>query len=492
MLAAEAEVAERSMQQSGSLHAAREDLFLGPQQMAEAIDPARRIDFATLELYRPGEQRENYRFRALGNGDLRRDTDSEHSVIETLGAKLAEWKSAQWRVLIVCHQRSQADRLLDLLAPFAACPTFVPDGEIMTLRPGAPQLVLGDLSAGFRLLDEKLAIITEEEIFGRARRRRSDTARAKAALSSLAQLKEGDFIVHTDHGIGRYRGLHHLKMGQVEGDFLHLEYAAGDKLYLPVERITRVQKYVGGEGHVPRLDKMGGTAWEKTKLRARAAAEEMARDLLKIQAKRDMRQGHPYAKPDRMFREFEASFAYEETPDQLAAIEQVIDDMISERPMDRLVCGDVGYGKTEVAIRAAFKAVQDGKQVAVLVPTTVLARQHWETFCQRFADYPVNVEMVSRLRSVAQQKEIFARLKEGQVDILVGTHRLLQRDVRFKDLGLIIIDEEQRFGVTHKERLKQLRAEVDVLTLTATPIPRTLHMSLMGLRELSVIETPPV
>jgi transcription-repair coupling factor (superfamily II helicase) len=298
-------------------------------------------------------------------------------------------------------------------------------------------------------------------------------------------------VVHADYGIGRYLGLVHLQTGGVEGDFLHLEYAGEDRLYLPVERIEKVQKYLA-DGGTPRLDRMGSGAWEKAKLRARATIEELARDLLQVQARRQLAKGFSYSPPDRLFREFEAAFPYEETPDQLEAIEAVLGDMTSPRPVDRLICGDVGYGKTEVAIRAAFKAVLDGRQVAVLVPTTVLARQHLETFRQRFADYPVVVEMLSRFRTPAEQKRIIERTVAGQVDILIGTHRLLQRDLHFKNLGLIVVDEEQRFGVTHKERLKKMRAEVDVMTLTATPIPRTLHMSLAGLRDLSIIDTPPV
>jgi transcription-repair coupling factor (superfamily II helicase) len=406
---------------------------------------------------------------------------------------LRQWREQGWRVLLVCHQRGQAERLRDLLELHGLSLLFDPASTAKGARAGELRLVLGDLAAGFRLPDEKLAVVAEEEIFGhRVRRRGLAAARAKALLSTLAELKEGDFVVHADHGIARYRGLQHLQMGRIEGDFLHLEYAGEDRLYVPVDRIEKVQKYVGSEGHIPRLDKMGGGAWEKAKVKARAAVEELARDLLKIYALREMAEGFRYAPPDRLFREFEAAFPYEETPDQLAAIGDVLGDMESERPMDRLICGDVGYGKTEVAIRAAFKAALDGRQVAVLVPTTVLARQHGETFAERFKGTPVEVEMVSRFRSAAEQKRILERAATGKIDVLIGTHRLLQRDVRFKNLGLVIIDEEQRFGVTHKERLKKLRAEVDVLTLTATPIPRTLHMSLMGLRDLSVIDTPPV
>ncbi|MDH3961086.1 MAG: transcription-repair coupling factor, partial [Desulfuromonadales bacterium] len=315
--------------------------------------------------------------------------------------------------------------------------------------------------------------------------------RQRVFESSLADLKAADLVVHADYGIGRYLGLVHLKTGAVEGDFIHLEYAGEDRLYLPVERIEKVQKYLS-DGSSPRLDKMGSGAWEKAKLRARATIEEMARDLLQVQARRQLAEGFSYSPPDRLFREFEAAFPHEETPDQLEAIEAVLADMVSERPVDRLICGDVGYGKTEVAIRAAFKAVLDSRQVAILVPTTVLARQHLETFRQRFADYPVTVDMLSRFRTAAEQKRTIECTAAGQVDIVIGTHRLLQRDVHFKNLGLIVIDEEQRFGVIHKERLKKMRAEVDVLTLTATPIPRTLHQSMAGLRELSIIDTPPV
>jgi transcription-repair coupling factor (superfamily II helicase) len=271
-----------------------------------------------------------------------------------------------------------------------------------------------------------------------------------------------------------------------------LEYAGADKLYLPVDRINLVQRYIGAKGLEPRLEKLGGGGWEKTKAKACLAVQEMAEELLKIYAAREIQEGYAFTPPDDMFREFEAAFDFEETPDQLAAIEDVLRDMQDKKPMDRLVCGDVGYGKTEVAMRGAFKSVMDGKQVAVLVPTTVLAQQHLETFRKRFKAYPVNVEMLSRFRSPKEQKVILEGVKKGSVDIVIGTHRLLQKDVAFKDLGLLIVDEEHRFGVTHKESLKKYRAVVDIMTLTATPIPRTLHMSLMGIRDLSIINTPPV
>jgi transcription-repair coupling factor (superfamily II helicase) len=492
--AAEIREGEERMATRGEPHVPAAELFLDPRQLEQELSRHPRTDFSSLEVFRMEEDRPHFRFQATGNADLRAGMEDAGGSLATLIARrLKDWRREGWRVLLVCHQQGQADRLRDLLQPHDLHLTPEPGLRPADLQQGQLALTLGELSGGFRLPDERLAVIGEEEIFGRRTHRRGLTeARARAMLSSLAELREGDYIVHVDHGIGIYRGLLHLRAGESEGDFLHLEYAGQDKLYLPVERIEKVQKYVGGEGHAPRLDRMGGGAWEKAKLRARTAVEELARDLLNIYARRELGQAFAYSPPDNMFREFEATFPYEETPDQQAAINEALADMQSERSMDRLICGDVGYGKTEVAIRTAFKAVLDNKQVAVLVPTTVLARQHLQTFSERFRGYPVTVDMVSRFRSPAEQKDALKRTAEGKVDILIGTHRLLQRDVRFKDLGLVIVDEEQRFGVTHKERLKKLRAEVDMLTLTATPIPRTLHMSLLGLRNLSVIDTPPV
>ncbi len=491
--AAEVQAGVARLRQRGELFVEAAQMFLPPAELERELSLRRRLELISLQVFDGQEQRTRLRFAAEGNGDLRPADRHEHPGLGPLAERLRQWQQTGWKLLLVCHQRGQAERLLDLLEPHGLRTGIDPEAGLRQLRPGELKLSLGELSAGFRLPDEKLAVITEEEIFGlRSRRRGLSEARAKALLSSLAELKKGDFVVHADHGIAIYHGLLHLKMGQTEGDFLHLEYAGEDKLYVPVERIEKVQKYVGGEGHRPRLDKMGGGAWEKAKVKARAAIEELARELLKLYARRQMSQVFSFSAPDRMFKEFEAAFPYEETPDQLAAINDVLADMQSGRPVDRLVCGDVGYGKTEVGIRAAFKAVLDGKQVAVLVPTTILARQHLESFRQRFDGYPVHIDMVSRFRTPGEQKKVLEATAAGRVDILIGTHRLLQRDVKFKDLGLVIVDEEQRFGVSHKERLKQLRAEVATLTLTATPIPRTLHMSMMGLRSLSVIDTPPV
>lgn len=466
------------------------DFYLDSQELEASLSQGPRIDLASLQLYQLEEEHPVYRVPVTGNADLRPDNVEHDGSLAPLVERLQGWLSDGWSILVVCHQRGQAERLLDLLAPSELPVTWVP--ELVPGRdfPVGLTVTTGTLDSGFRHAEGKKVVICDDDIFG-PRTHRRVRRRQRVFESSLADLKASDLVVHADYGIGRYLGLVHLQTGVVEGDFIHLEYAGKDRLYLPVERIEKVQKYLA-DGSTPRLDKMGSGAWDKAKLRARATVEELARDLLQVQARRQLAEGFSYSPPDRMFREFEAAFPYEETPDQLEAIEAVLDDMTSQRPVDRLICGDVGYGKTEVAIRAAFKAVLDSRQVAVLVPTTVLARQHLETFRQRFADYPVVVEMLSRFRTPVEQKRIIERAAAGQIDILIGTHRLLQRDLRFKNLGLIVVDEEQRFGVTHKERLKKMRAEVDVLTLTATPIPRTLHLSLAGLRELSIIDTPPI
>ncbi|ORJ58280.1 transcription-repair coupling factor [Geothermobacter hydrogeniphilus] len=493
VFAGEVHDGEAAAARRGEPYVAAGSLYLTPEELEQQLSLRPRLEFSSLQVYRLEDDHPLFRVDAQGNGDLRADLQQPDGGLAKLAERFSSWRQGGWRILLVCHTRGQAERLADLLAPYGLDLPADPPPFSTLPDAGELQLVRGDLSSGFRLPLEKLVVVTEEELFGRrVRRRRSNEERARALLSSLAELKNGDLVVHADHGIGRYHGLEHLQLGPVEGDFLHLEYAGADKLFLPIDRIEKVQKYVGGEGGEPKLDKMGGQGWEKARLRARAMVEELARELLQIYARREMTGGYRYSPPDRLYREFEAAFPYEETPDQLAAIEDVLADMTGDKTMDRLVCGDVGYGKTEVAIRAAFKAVLDSRQVAMLVPTTVLAQQHLVSFRERLRDFPVTVEMVSRFVPPVRQKEILQRVAEGRVDILIGTHRLLQRDVRFKDLGLVVIDEEQRFGVTHKERLKKLRAEVDVLTLTATPIPRTLHLSMAGLRDLSIIETAPV
>ncbi len=359
-------------------------------------------------------------------------------------------------------------------------------------RPGAVVSIPAEISAGFRLREPRLAVYAEEEIFGEERR--SAAARRKpseAFLSDLRDLKLGDAVVHADYGIGLFKGLKRVPVEGAEREFMEIEYAEAKRLLLPVERLDLVQKYSGVEGVEPMLDRLGGAGWAKRKASVRKAMRDMTDQLLKLYARRSMAEGFAFSKDAPWQKEFEDAFEYVETPDQAQAIADVKRDMQSTKPMDRLLCGDVGYGKTEVAMRAAFKAVLDGKQVAVLAPTTILADQHFRTFRRRFAAFPVSIELLSRFRSRAEQKEIVAKVAEGSVDILIATHRMLGKDLAFRDLGLLIVDEEQRFGVAQKERLKEWKASIDVLSMSATPIPRSLHLSLSGLRDLSIIETPP-
>ncbi|MFZ0533428.1 MAG: transcription-repair coupling factor [Anaerolineales bacterium] len=352
------------------------------------------------------------------------------------------------------------------------------------------------LSEGFTFAPaggKPLHLLTDGEIFGwrRPELRQRPRPVAEAPEAAYADLEPGDWVVHMDHGIGRFNGLVQRSVDGIEREYLAVEYAEGDQLFVPVYQADRLTRYIGPDAHAPTPSRLGSPEWRTTKSRVKEAVEEVAQDLLDLYARRNVVEGHAFAKDAPWQKELEASFPYIETQDQLRVIAEVKKDMETPKPMDRLICGDVGYGKTEVALRAAFKAVMDGVQVAILVPTTVLAQQHYHTFCQRLAPFPVEVEMLSRFRTPQQQKDILDRLRRGKVDIIIGTHRLLQGDVLFKDLGLLIIDEEQRFGVTHKETLKKMRTEVDVLTLTATPIPRTLYMTLTGVRDISTINTPP-
>ena len=491
---------ERKALDEGRLYPEPSQLYLSSAQLMATLEGIQRVEIPQMLLADDLAKAAAVSLFSEGNSDLKVSHSPERQhALGPLAERLQQWLRQGWQTIIVCHQPTQAERMRSLLEgyrlPCAEAPSEGIEAALATA--GMQRCVVigfGLISRGCRLPEQKIAIIAEEELFGKRTRRKSGVSvlRTKQILASLAELKPGDAMVHIDHGIGIYRGLHHLKTGTVEGDFLLLEYAGADKLYLPIDRLGLVQRYVGGEGATPQVARLGGSGWEKSRKKARKNIEELASDLLEIYAKRQAAQGFSFSPPDEIFREFEAAFPWEETPDQLAAIQDVLADMQHSRPMDRLVCGDVGYGKTEVALRAAFKSVLDGKQVAVLVPTTILAQQHFETFVERLKEYPVTVEALSRFRSVKEQKEILARLKQGKVDIIVGTHRLLQKDVAFRDLGLLIVDEEQRFGVKDKERLKQYRASVDIMTLTATPIPRTLHMSMMGIRDLSIIDTPPV
>ncbi|MFB3897162.1 MAG: transcription-repair coupling factor, partial [bacterium] len=445
--------------------------------------------------------------------------ESYRGQLESFIAQLRKWQGEEYTVFIVCDNQGQLERLDELLKSKEIAAEIIEKPEVRSLPDEAiaqsgqksevrieafdfqsairnPQseiyLVVGNLHTGFAIPEIKLAMITDREIFSRYTRiRHFRRFHDGVPISTFIELTEGDYLVHEDYGIGKYLGIKKMNVDGREGDFLILEYADGDKLYVPIEQINRVQKYIAGEGTVPKLNSLGDKGWERTKQRAKEAIQLMAKDLLELYGSRQVLPGHAYSSDTIWQREFEASFLFEETPDQLRAINEVKESMELSKPMDRLLCGDVGYGKTEVAIRAAFKAVMDKKQVAVLVPTTILAEQHYNTFSERLADFPIVVEMLSRFKNPKQQKEIISRVQEGAVDIVIGTHRLISKDIAFKELGLLIIDEEQRFGVRHKERLKQLRKEIDVLTLTATPIPRTLYMSLSGIRDISIINTPP-
>ncbi|MGB5156989.1 transcription-repair coupling factor [Desulfobacterium sp. N47] len=394
--------------------------------------------------------------------------------------------------LIVCSTMSQAERIKSLLLPYGITPRIKENYTMSLGIKGETYICLGRISSGFVYLEESMAIITEDEIFGAKHHVQKQSARRPASMIiAFEDLKKGDLVVHNDHGIGQYEGIAKLTVDGSTNDFLLILYKDDDRLYLPVDKMNMVFKYMGVDEIVPVLDKMGGKAWDRVKERAKKSAEKIAGELLKLYATRKVNEGFAHKKPDSYFKDFEAEFSYEETPDQLSAIDDVMSDMENNTPMDRLVCGDVGYGKTEVALRASFLAINCAKQVAVLVPTTVLAEQHFSTFKARFEKYPVNIECLSRFRSIKEQKRIISDISSGKADIVIGTHRLLQKDVIFKDLGLIVLDEEHRFGVKHKEKLKKLRNNVDVLALTATPIPRTLHMSLTGIRDISVISTPP-
>ncbi|MBX5464257.1 MAG: transcription-repair coupling factor [Clostridia bacterium] len=410
-----------------------------------------------------------------------------------LQQELERWRARRQRCLIVTEGSAQRQALAGELRNLGLEPLEAPDGQC-ELPDGAIRLLDGSLGAGFELPGLRLVVLTAGELRGRRpglRRARPRYESVGQALARWEDLAPGDYVVHVQHGIGRFLGVQTMEVQGVHRDYMILEYEGGDRLYVPTQQIEAVQKYVGSEGRAPRLYRLGGNEWERVKERVRNSVREMADELLQLYAARQAVEGHAFAPDTTWQREFEESFPYEETEDQLRALEEIKRDMERPRPMDRLLCGDVGFGKTEVALRAAFKAVMDGKQVALLVPTTVLAQQHLVTFRRRLAGFPVRVEALSRFRSTAEQEAILTATRRGEVDILIGTHRLLQPDLAFKDLGLVIIDEEQRFGVEHKEFLKKLKSAVDVLTLTATPIPRTLHMSLAGIRDMSVIETPP-
>ena len=512
------------------------DFYVAPAELAASLlTPTRRLEVRTLEIHRSGAEPDldaaparaaaapaplSLHFAQAPGSSLHYELERARrqkapELMRPLVAALAEWRDAGWRTAITCDSAGRAERLAGLLAEYGmSAATLEADPFRFEAIPpgGPPALVRGRLSAGFILPADRVAVLSDDDIFGARRasstHQRQAARRARDALmggvADFSQLQPGDHVVHRLHGIGQYLGLAKLPLGApLAGpagrppelpptpiDFLHLAYDGG-QLYLPVYRLDEVQRYVGADGQKPRLDKLGGVTWEKSRRKAAREVRALAEELLQLYAQRAALPGRPFPTADAMFREFEATFAFDETPDQQTAIDDVLSDMEKEQPMDRLVCGDVGYGKTEVALRAILKAALGGAQAAMLAPTTVLVEQHHQTMTQRYAGWPVKVGKLSRFQSTAERTAVLRGLADGSIDAVVGTHRLLSNDVRFKDLGLIVIDEEQRFGVAHKERLKRMRTQVDVLTLTATPIPRTLHLSLTGMRDLSIIATPP-
>jgi len=489
---------EQAHERSGVGNLVRPDeLYLPPQAWWENLARLPGVNLEQLEISRPGKAE---------SADFHCQTSQRfHGSVAALLEEVKQQRSASNRVLIAVPNSGEVERLADLLgenhlsfrlgSPTRGGGSYLDEsayfsGEVLTTT-----LVKAYVPDGVILPDAQLAIFGARDLFDESElvvsgpQRR--TAKTSAFLSDFRDLQVGDYVVHVEHGIGQYQGLKEIHQDDGKAEFMLLEYAEGARLYVPLTRLDLVQKYRSAEGVKPALNHLGTAAWAKTKARVRKAMQDMADELLKFYAQRQAAPGHAFSADTQWMREFEDAFEYSETEDQDLAIRDVKLDMEASQPMDRLLCGDVGYGKTEVAMRAAFKAVNDSKQVAVLAPTTVLAFQHYETFKRRFAAFPVNLEMISRFRSAKQQKQILERLEAGKIDVLIGTHRLLSKDIKFADLGLLVVDEEQRFGVRHKERLKQMRKEVDVLAMSATPIPRTLHMSLVGLRDLSLIETPP-
>jgi len=422
-----------------------------------------------------------------------KNLNSYQNSFEILIKDLTKWKKDGYRVVLLSASRTRASRLAGDLREYDLR-AFCPEDAGRPVAPGEIMVTYGKLHKGFEYPLIKFVVITEGDMFGvekRKKKRKKYNYEGKK-ISSFSELSVGDYVVHESHGLGIYKGIEKIEQDHVIKDYIKVEYGDGGNLYLPATRLEGIQKYAGADAKVPKLNKLGGTEWTKTKTKVRTAVREIAKELVELYAARRDAEGFQYG-PDTVWqKEFEEMFPYDETDDQLTAIDDTKKDMESKKIMDRLICGDVGYGKTEIALRAAFKAVQEGKQVVYLVPTTILAQQIYNTFVQRMKDFPVRVDMMSRFRTPGEMKKTIEGLKKGYVDIVVGTHRVLSKDVQFKSLGLLIVDEEQRFGVTHKEKIKQMKQNVDVLTLTATPIPRTLHMSLIGIRDMSVLEEPPV
>ncbi|MCF8057189.1 MAG: transcription-repair coupling factor [Desulfocapsa sp.] len=472
-----------------------DQLFLLPAEMKKSMAPFARILCSTFSGSDQPHSLTTSNHQVLKQNIGRQRKD--RGLIPPLSDQIRLWQEQGEQVLLCCRSERQTRTLAELLGKhhhtIELLKSPVNLNKLTTIR-NTDTLYLCDqsLSAGFSLSNPGIHFLSESELFGEMRiGNRKRTKEKQDEPIRFAELHDNDVIVHRDHGLGKYLGITTLKLQGVVNDYMLLEYKDGDKLYLPVDRLNLVSRYEGLSDKEPRIDKLGAQSWRAAKAKVKEEVWKVAQELLEIYAKRELREGKRFSPPGELFHELEESFAYDETPGQDKAITEVIDDLTSDQPMDRLVCGDVGYGKTEVAVRAAFKVVEDGLQVAILVPTTVLAEQHVKTFKERMEGFPVTVECINRFRSPARQKQIIKDLAAGKIDIIIGTHRLLSKDVSYRQLGLLIIDEEHRFGVSHKEKIKRIKSEVDILTLTATPIPRTLQMSLLSIRDLSVISSPP-
>lgn len=455
------------------------------KETAEKINGYFSVGFTTLES-KCGDFHVKETFSIQTKG-----VNPYNNSFEMLTRDLKRLKRNGYRVVLLSGSRTRAKRLAEDLRDYDLSSFYSEDME-RTVNQGEIMVAYGHVTEGYDYPMLKFMVISESDIFGKKKKKKKRKVYEGQKIQSFSELKAGDYVVHENHGLGIYRGIEKIEVDKVTKDYMKIEYASGGALYILATQLDLIQKYAGADAKKPRLNKLGTSQWTKTKSQVRGAVRKIAKDLVELYATRQEQEGYVYEKDTVWQQEFEEMFPFEETEDQLLAIEATKRDMESRKIMDRLICGDVGYGKTEIAIRAAFKAVQEGKQVVYLVPTTILAQQHYNTFVQRMKDFPVRVDLMCRFRTPAQQKKTVEDLKKGLVDIVIGTHRVLSKDMKFKDLGLLVIDEEQRFGVTHKEKIKKLKETVDVLTLTATPIPRTLHMSLIGIRDMSVLEEAPM
>ncbi|MBR0464792.1 MAG: DEAD/DEAH box helicase, partial [Clostridia bacterium] len=459
------------------------DLLIQYDDLLRRLTAGTNIALMPLAVTQEGLRvKEIFHFEGLNGGGYQ-------SNMKELAREIRQWKKDGWRVAILAGGAARGQRLSRTLDELGAPIPYA--GDVDALKPGQPLILPMGISRGFQYVAQKFAVVSETDIYGAQRQKNRSSWHAGERIAAFTDLTVGDYIVHESYGIGQYLGTERIQVGGAWGDYLLIRYQDSDRLYVPTDQLDRVQKYIGSDEAPPKINKLSGNEWQKQKARVKAAIEEVAEDLVQLYAERHDSEGFAFSPDTPWQREFEDRFPYDETDDQITAIEEIKRDMESHTAMDRLLCGDVGYGKTEVALRAIFKCVMDGKQAALLAPTTILVQQHYQTILKRFEGYPIKVDVLSRFRTPSQQKSVARELAAGHVDVIVGTHRLLGSDINFKDLGLLVIDEEQRFGVKHKEAIKKLKKNIDVLTLSATPIPRTLHMSMVGIRDMSLLRTPP-